>query len=138
MLAVAKKDDLTYPTTEQWKSGVAEELRRRGRGAQSALAKFIPCSTGQLTEMFGPDGKHSRYVARVHAFFGWPPPMPPIASADAGELQHQYQRMSAAQLKLMRDLAPIVAGKSGAEALRLVEAAVEAFRRPGNENDKGR
>jgi len=64
--------------------------------------------------------------------------MPPIASADAGELQHQYQRMSAAQLKLMRDLAPIVAGKSGAEALRLVEAAVEAFRRPGNENDKGR
>lgn len=93
MVAVASKHDLKYPVTPEWKAGVRTELKKRGRGSHSWLANEIGATTGELSDLLGPDSKYSDLVAPIHKAFGWPAPRPPLAgSPDVLELDYIIER----------------------------------------------
>jgi hypothetical protein len=89
-------EELVHPIDEAWKNRVRKALDNQGRGAQSRLAKAIGIGTGQLSEMLGADSKYSRYVAKIHAYFGWDPPPAPLGR-DASEISHLVRPLSKRQ-----------------------------------------
>jgi hypothetical protein len=93
MVAVAAKKPLKYPVTPEWKAGVRAELEKRGRGSHAWLAREIRCSSGELSELLGPDSKYSDLVAPIHKVFGWKMPAPPLpGSPDVLELDYLVEK----------------------------------------------
>src|SRR5690349_8342125 len=135
MLSVAKKPDLPYPASPEWKVKVREELDRRGRGAFTKLAKEIGCKTSQLADLLG-EQKTSPLVAKINRSFGWAPPIPPSTTRDSGELQYIYDRLSAEQRKLLLEAAEIVRSPDPIQREALA-AIVHALRKPPS-NDEGK
>lgn len=132
MQAVARKQDLDYPLTPEWKARVREELDRRGRGAFTRLAKEIGIPTAKLANILGTDQQTSTLVARINKELGWAAPLPPSTSRDAGELQHIYQRLDASQRKLILDAADLV--DHDEDAAHALEALVSVLRKKSPAN----
>lgn len=93
MVTVTKKAEQAWPVTSEWRQRVIEELDRRGRGSRAELAAYLGISRGQVHDMLSADSRYSRYVPRVHKFFGWPAPAPPLMSQDLEEIRHVLDAM---------------------------------------------
>jgi len=130
-MVVARRKELTFPVTKDWKVKVRAVLEQRGRGSHSRLAEEIGCSTGQLTELLSEESKYSHLVARVNAALGWPPPVPPSASKDSGELAYVFDRMRPDQQQMSLDAMEIVGGEAGDDARAALAAMLRAFKRGG-------
>lgn len=125
-LRVPNEDEVHhYTITSEWKTRVRAALKNQGRGAQSRLAKAIGASTGQLAEILGAESKHSTYVARIHAYFGWDPPPLPFAHADVGEISHLVRPMSKRQRQKVGILLQAISARSPDDADAMLDALIE-------------
>ena len=128
-MVVARRKELTFPVTPEWKSKVRGVLRDRGRGSLSRLAEEVGCSTGQLTELLNADSQYSHLVARVNEALGWPPPVAPSSSKDSGEIAYVFDRMTPDQQQMILDAMEIAGGQAGDEAKVALAAMLRAFRK---------
>lgn len=135
MALVAKKLPLSYPVTPVWCDRVHKELEDRGRGTQSRLAEFLGVSTGLLAEHIGGKYQTSDLVEGIHEFFGWPEPMSPIASLDAGEMIHGYLRMTPEERAFLDEAREALSGKDGEQAQRTLMEMLKLFRASRPTND---
>lgn len=87
----------------------------------------LKVSSGELSEILGGEYETSEIVELVHEFLEWPPPLPPTASRDAGELTHLGVRMTKGQRDLLERAAEIISGQSGDAAERAIASLVDAF-----------
>lgn len=130
----------THPVTKQWCRDVRTELRNRGRGAQAELYKFLKskghqiASTGHLSDILNGKYDTSDIVASVHDFLGWPKPLNPTASRDAGELVYAFKRMTPEQRDLINTGAERVKEMSGDEARAALAEILKAIQ--GTKNTK--
>lgn len=129
MFAVAKKSKPVAPSgtrqipaptvvanTPEWRGKVNAELDARGRGARADLTRHLKekhptFSSGQLTEILGPDEKpgqkrYSQYIPEIEAYL-WPRLMP--LSPDTGEVKYLIEGIANLDknlVRLMVDLDP--------------------------------
>jgi hypothetical protein len=122
---VARKEYLSHPITKEWTAEVRAELKRRGRGSQARLYEYLKArvqlsSSGHLTDILNGKYDTSDIVEPVHEFLKWPMPLPPIASKDAAELVHGWERLTADQRAKIVASAQEVSELSGDEARDLI------------------
>jgi hypothetical protein len=140
MLGVAHKNFLAHPVTKEWCRDVRALIEKRGRGEQEKLRKYIEsrglkCSSGELSEVLsGEVYETSEFVEPIHDYFGWPAPLSPTASRDAGELLHVYMRLTPAQRELLDRAGDVLKGESGEQAKKSLTEMLKLF--PGTaQND---
>lgn len=97
--------------TPEWRLRVNTELDSRGRGARADLTRHLKekhptFSSGQLTEILGPDEKpgqkrYSQYIGEIDRYL-WPQMMP--LSRDALELKHLLDHLLEVDKEVIDDL----------------------------------
>ena len=96
---MSRRNDDTYPITDAWRTQVREELQRRGRGSQNALARQIGCASGTLADVLSDASRFSHLVPAIHSALGWPPPVPPIVSRDYHEISSKLAYLEVDELR---------------------------------------
>ncbi len=118
--------------TPEWRARVNRELDSRGRGARADLTRHLKekhptFSSGQLTEILGPDEKpgqkrYSQYIDEIDRYL-WPALMP--LSRDTLEVKHLLDRLLEADKEVIDEL--LDSSDLGAEQ-RALAATVRAFK----------
>lgn len=126
------KKYLPYPVTAEWRGQVRAALDDRPRGAQERLREYIvsrglKCSSGELADLLSGKAQTSVFVEPVHEYLKWPPPLPPMASRDAGERIYGYLRMDQGQRDLLDVAADALVGKSGDQARVILAEMLKLF-----------
>jgi hypothetical protein len=141
MLAVARKTQyLAYPVVKDWCKDVRAWLDDQPRGTQEKMRKYIvsrglKCSSGELSEVLDGKAQTSEFVAPIHEFIKWPPPLSPSASRDAGEVLYHFERETPEQRAFVLAAAELIEGKSGDDARLAIETFLAAFRARQAKND---
>src|SRR5262245_25014630 len=108
---------LPYPVEAEWCARVRDALDAKPRGAYTRLSEFLTrkmghsVSTGHLSDVLSGKYDTTDLMEPIHEFLSWAPPVPPIASLDAGELMHIRQRLTPAQAERLLIAAEILDGQ---------------------------
>lgn len=101
---MAKQRGQTWPVNNSWRQAVDGELTKR-KWSRAQLGRAVG-STGQAISMLLTPNlvQSSRLVPRVHAVFGWPPPVAGRIDAD-DEIGALWSDLSDEQRRLVLELA---------------------------------
>lgn len=118
--------------TKEWRDRVNVELDARGRGSRADLTRHLKArhasfSTGQLTDILGPDEKpgqkrYSQYIDEIEAYL-WPQLMP--LSRDTGEMKYLLEGLANLDKDLLRTMLEL-----DPEEQRALATFINATRKP--------
>lgn len=90
------REGSTYRIDDAWRSRAEERLVELG-WTRARLARESGCSRSLVTELLDGKKQQTTYLPEMHGALGWPPPLPPIASKDAGEMLYLWERLDETQ-----------------------------------------
>jgi hypothetical protein len=118
--------------TPEWRAWANEKLDSMGRGSRADLVRHLKTkhprfSTGQLTEILGPDEKpgqrrYTQYKGEIDAFLK--PKLMPL-SRDTHELQYLLEGLASADLDLLRQIRDM-----SSDEQRALAQMIAAMRKP--------
>jgi hypothetical protein len=117
---------LRYPVTADWSERVRAALKEHG--AMARLAEHLRVPRSEVSEMLAGNRATSDLVAPIHAYLGWPPPLPPTAVLDAGEGFAAMGSLPKNERVLLETAASVLRGVHGDQAKRALMELLQLCR----------
>ena len=117
---------LRYPVTADWCDRVRVALK--ARGAMAKLSVHLKLPRSQLSELLAGAYATSDLVGPIHAYLGWPEPLPPTAILDAGDTFTGFATLPAKERELAAIAIGALRGFHGEQAKRAVAELLQLCR----------